>query len=125
VVLVPGFAVGQDELNQKISGGYLAPHSTLVVDGEDIYIKNLQLMGKTALVLRTAPGVRLTVENISLVNRGYHLEPLSDKEMADPDIPDYLKIRAYRLVADDPLVIDIQEPGSYTLDKSGKVHSKD
>lgn len=124
VILSPQFAVTQDELNQKVAGGYLASHSTLVVDGEEIYINNLQLMGKTALVLRTASGVRLDIENISLVNHGYHIQALSDEEMADPEVPDYLKIRAYRLIADAPLVIDIREPGHYYLDKLGKVHSK-
>ena len=51
VIICPGFAITQQEVMQKIEGGKVTKGSSLVLEGEDLKVKNLDLDG--ALIIRT------------------------------------------------------------------------
>ena len=63
----------------------------------------------------------LRVKDLTLDNHGCKISALTDKEMADARVPEYLKIRGYRINTKKPLVLEINEPGNYELGADGKL----
>ncbi|MEK7307601.1 MAG: UTP--glucose-1-phosphate uridylyltransferase, partial [Nitrospirota bacterium] len=111
VVLSPDFAMTEQEVINKVTGGTISDRSTLIVDGQDITIENLQLDG--TLIIKTAPGVKLTVKDLKVSNKGWRFVDLTEEEMNDSTVPTYLKIRGYKLVKDEEKIIEITEPGEH------------
>ncbi len=59
----------------------LGPGAVLVLDGADITVKGpLEVRG--ALVVRAAPGARVTVGRLTVDNKGWSWQPLEDGEAA-------------------------------------------
>ncbi|PIQ90857.1 MAG: hypothetical protein COV71_02285, partial [Candidatus Omnitrophica bacterium CG11_big_fil_rev_8_21_14_0_20_41_12] len=111
VVLSPDFAMTEQEVINKVTGGTISDRSTLIVDGQDITIENLQLDG--TLIIKTAPGVKLTIKDLKVSNKGWRFVDLTEEEMGDPHVPTYLKIRGYKLVKGEEEIIEITESGEY------------
>lgn len=51
----------------------LATRSTLILDGPDIHIKNLRVDG--ALVVKAAPGAHVTIDGLTVSNKGWQWTP--------------------------------------------------
>ena len=113
IVLHPRFATSVKEVTTKINGGSITPRSVLLIEGEDVYLDNLQLDG--TLIIRSASGVKLKLKDVKIVNAGWKFVDLTAVEMADPSVPDYLKIRGYKLVKQEQEVIELTESGEYEL----------
>lgn len=119
VILCPGFAITQQEVMQKIEGGKVTKSSSLVLEGEDLKVKNLDLDG--ALVIRTGHDCDVTVDGLVVRNKGYHVEELP----AGSDVPEEVAIRGYTMSKDEVLEIIINEPGKYHIGADGVVNRAD
>jgi len=119
VVLSPRFALTLGDVAARVSGGSLDAASTLVLDGAGITLRDVHLRGSAGLWVRAVDGASLRVEGITLDEAGFHPVALTEEELADPAVPDFLKIRGYRVVAEAPLVVELEEPGEYVLDAEG------
>jgi UDP-sugar pyrophosphorylase len=115
VLLRPSFAMTLAEVREKVSGCALAGEATLVVDGRDIKLEGVELSGTSALVVRACEDAKVTVKG-AFSNPGYELIELSDAEMTDPSVPEYLRIRGYRFENRGAAVYEFKEPGEYTLE---------
>ncbi|MFA5256353.1 MAG: UTP--glucose-1-phosphate uridylyltransferase, partial [Candidatus Omnitrophota bacterium] len=114
IVLTPDFALTLDDVISKVKGGAISDDSALIIDGEDVRINNINLDG--ALVIKTAPGVKLTINRLDVKNAGWHIVNLTEAQMTDETIPQHERMRGYRLVRKEGLVIDISKAGEYVID---------
>lgn len=115
IILEPGFAITQEEIQRKIEGGRITERSALVLDGEGLTVKNLDLDG--ALIIRTGPGCEVLVDGLVVKNKGYVVK--ENEEGAD--IPEEVAIRGYVMEKQEAMEIIIEEPGKYVVDKDGNV----
>ena len=121
VILKPNFAITLNEVKEKISGCFLSNQSSLILDGVNIYLNNVTLKNTSALHIKVAPGVTIKVDGLILDNQGYQIEPLSQEEIYNIQTPQYLSMRGYNIINKGALIIDIQKPGNYLLDKDGNI----
>lgn len=89
-VLSPSFALG---CKSKVYGGSLAPGSVIVLDGEGITLKNVNVDG--CLIVKAAPGEAITLENLNVTNAGCKFVPLSPEELEAA--PEPIAIRGFRV----------------------------
>lgn len=115
VLLRPSFAMTLTEVREKVSGGSIADEATLVLDGMDIRLENVELSGSAALVIRACDGARVTVQG-RFENGGFGLVPLTEAELADNTVPEYLRIRGYRFENRGAAVYEFSEPGDYMVE---------
>lgn len=115
IILCPGFSITQQEVMQKIQGGKITKRSTLVLEGEDLKVKNLDLDG--ALVIRTGHDCDVTVDGLVVRNKGYELEEVPK----DAAVPEEVAIRGYTMAKHEALEILINEPGKYFIGADGNV----
>ncbi|MDF7807503.1 UTP--glucose-1-phosphate uridylyltransferase [Pontiellaceae bacterium B12219] len=116
VILRPSFAMTLDEGCDKVSGGSISDEATLIVDGADITLDNVQLSGKSALVVKACDGAKVTVKG-AFENEGFELVELTGEERApDSDVPEFLKIRGYNFVNKGAAVYEFNEPGEYVVE---------
>jgi len=120
IVLCPAFAITQREIIQKISGGKITQRSSLVLEGEELYIKNLDLDG--ALEIRTGHGCYVTVDGLKVRNKGCELEKIPE---GATDIPESVFIRGYTMKKHEIMKIHIFEPGKYVVNEEGVVRKLD
>ena len=97
VILYPEFCLTIDDIKNKVSGGYCSRDSTLILNGENIVIKNLVLKRNSGLIINVCKNARVEINNLTVNNEGFQLRQLSQEEMDDPAVPEYLKIRGYLL----------------------------
>ncbi len=119
VILSPEFAVNVNEAKEKIKGGSVSDRSVLIVNGENVKLENVNIDG--TLIINVVEGASLTVSNLDVSNEGWEFVNLSDKEMNDPNVPESLKIRGYKLVKSGQKVINITKPGKWKVGADGKV----
>ena len=121
IILCPGFAITQEEIKRKIRGGRVTDRSALVLEGEGLVVKDLDLDG--ALVIRTGHGCRVTVDGLVVRNEGYVLEEVQEGggEDGDDDVPEEVRIRGYTMNKREAMEIIIEEPGEYVIGKDGEV----
>jgi len=115
VILCPGFAITQQEVVEKIEGGKITNRSTLVLEGEDLKVKNLDLDG--ALVIRTGHDCDVTVDGLVVRNTGYDLSEVPE----GADVPEEVAIRGYTMNKSEAMEITITEPGKYHIGADGEV----
>jgi UDP-sugar pyrophosphorylase len=115
VLLRPSFAMTLAEVRDKISGCRLSGEAALIVDGRDITLEGVELSGSSGLIIKACDGAKVTVKG-AFSNAGFELVELSDAEMADDSIPEYLKIRGYRFENRGAAVYEFNEPGEYTVE---------
>jgi UDP-sugar pyrophosphorylase len=116
VILRPSFTMSLAEGKEKISGGSISGEATLILDGKDIFLDNVELSGPSALVVKACDGAKVTVKG-RFENAGFELVKLSDAERsAESDVPEYLKIRGYRFENRGAAVYEFNEPGEYVVE---------
>ena len=115
VILRPSFALTFDEVRAKISGGSIAGNATLVLDGKEITLENVDITDGSALVIHACEGAKVTVKNLKVDNPGFELVKLTTEEMASADTPEYLKLRGYRIENRGAQICEFTEPGEYTI----------
>jgi len=115
IILSPSFALTQACLNEKIVSGKssITTKSSLVLDGTGINVESLDLDG--ALVVKAAPGVKVTLKDLVVKNKGWTLEELEGEE------PEHVAIRGYTMNKEETLEISLTEPGEYVVEGDGKV----
>lgn len=98
VILRPSFALTLAEVREKIKGGAISGDATLVLDG-DVRLENVTIPEGTSLVARAKTGSPGILANLTApATAGFAIEPLTDEEMNSSNVPEYLRIRGYRIV---------------------------
>jgi UDP-sugar pyrophosphorylase len=115
VLLRPSFAMTVDEVRAKISGGSISGDATLVLDGKDITLENVEITAGSALVIKAADGAKVTVKDLRIENDGFERVNLSDEEQNSANTPEYLRLRGYRIENCAAKVCEFTEPGEYRL----------
>lgn len=121
VIIRPSFALTLADVRSRISGGSLAGECTLILEG-DVTVRNLTVPDGASVVLTAGCGASLTVENFEAApDRGWKIVPLSDGEMASPEVPEFLRIRGYRITAGQVGKFSADKPGRWHLLADGRV----
>ena len=115
VILCPGFGITQQEIVKKISGGKISKKSSLVLEGQGLTVKNLDLDG--ALIIRSSPECEVEVNGLVVRNKGYQLEEIPE----GADVEEAVSIRGYTMAKHDAMEIIIKEPGKYSIGRDGIV----
>ena len=119
IILCPAFAITQEEVVRKIKGGKISEKSSLVLEGQGLVVKNLQLDG--ALIIRTGPECEVEVDGLVVENKGYELEEIPE----GVDVDETVRIRGYTMAKNEAMEIIIQEPGKYHIGSDGVVKKLD
>ena len=100
VILRPSFALTLADVRARISGGSISGEATLVLDG-DVTLENVTIADGASLVAKAPAGESLSIKDRSVSRAGtvHDLVSLTDAEMASTEVPEYLRIRGYRIVA--------------------------
>ena len=109
VILCPGFAITQEEVVNKIQGGSITDRSSLILEGQGLTVKNLELDG--ALVIRCSPGCEVEVDGLTVKNKGYELKEISE----GAEVDEAVSIRGYTMAKHEVMEIIITEPGKYSI----------
>jgi UDP-sugar pyrophosphorylase len=98
VILRPSFALTLADVKARVRGGEISGDSTLILEG-DVTLENLTVPDGASVKISGTPAKPVVLKDYTVVaGPGYKLEPLSDEEMANKDVPEYLRIRGYRIV---------------------------
>jgi len=115
VLLRPAFAMTLDEVRTKISGGSIAGDATLVLDGKNITLENVEITQGSALIVKACSGANVTVKDLKVENDGFELVALTEAEQNSPDTPEDPKLRGYRIENRGAQIFEFTEPGEYTV----------
>jgi len=115
IILCPAFAITQEEVVRKIHGGSISQRSSLVLEGQGLVVKNLQLDG--ALIIRAAPHCEVEVDGLVVQNKGFDLEEIPE----GADVDESVSIRGYTMTKHEVMEIIIEEPGKYYIGEDGVV----
>lgn len=119
IILSSSFAITQHEITKKIgSGNKITNRSSLIVDGENIRIMNLNLDG--ALVIRTGQDCHVTIDGLVVHNEGYEFVEV-ERSSDDSVILEEVAIRGYTMNKHEVMEIIITEPGTYIVGSDGKI----
>jgi UDP-sugar pyrophosphorylase len=115
VLLRPSFALTLDEVRSKISGGSIAGEGTLILNGKDITLENVEITDGSALVIKACEGANVTVKDLKVENDGFELVKLTEEEQSSDAIPEYLRIRGYRIENRGAKICEFTRTGEYTV----------
>lgn len=119
IILCPGFAITQEEVVKKIHGGSITDRSSLVLEGQGLNVKNLQLDG--ALIIRAGPLCEVEVDGLVVKNKGCELEEIPE----GAEVDEAVSIRGYTMAKNEVMEIIIEEPGKYYIGSDGVVKKVD
>jgi len=119
--LAPSFGLTLDDVDERVHGLSLGRDASLVLEGREIWLRDVRIADGAGLVVRAAPGARVRVRGRSVTAPGPRRIPLSDAEMRDPAVPAALRIRGYRGEPGDPHRIEIDRPGDYEVGPDGVI----
>ena len=114
VLLRPSFAMTLSEVREKIADCVVADEATLVLDGRDITLEGVELSGSSGLVIKACEGAKVTVKG-RYDNAGFELLRLTEEDLADDTVPEYLRIRGYRYINRGAEIHEFDQPGEYTV----------
>ena len=121
VILRPSFALTLADVRARIRGGSISGASTLVLEG-DVSLNNVNLADGAALFVSAAPGAQVSITDLAIAGRpGFDLVELTDEEMASREVPEFLRIRGYRIINQGVTVYKITSPGSWKIAADGSV----
>lgn len=115
VLLRPSFAMTLSEVREKVAGCSISGEATLVLDGKEIVLEGVELSGRSALVVKACQGAKVTVKG-AFENDGFELVRLTDEELADERVPEYLRIRGYRFENHGAAIHEFGQPGEYVVE---------
>ncbi len=115
VLLRPAFAMTLAEAREKISGGSITGEATLILDGKDIVLEDVELSGRSGLVIKACDGAKVTVKG-AFSNGGFELVRLTEEELASDAVPEYLRIRGYRFKNRGAVAYEFDQPGDYVVE---------
>lgn len=115
IILCPAFTISQQEILDKIQGGKITERSSLVLEGHNLVVKNLDLDG--ALVIRAGPDSHVTVDGLKVRNEGWKLEEIPE----GADVPESVSIRGYTMAKNDSMIFIIKEPGKFFIGPDGEL----
>jgi len=115
VIICPAFAITQEEVVNKIHGGKISKRSSLVLEGQGLTVKNLDLDG--ALVVRTGPNCEVEIDGLVVKNDGCDLLEIP----GDSDVEELVSIRGYTMDKKEVKEIVITAPGKYVIGADGEV----
>ena len=116
VLLRPSFAMTLAEAREKISGCSISNEATLILDGKDIALEDVELSGRSALVIKACEGAKVVVIGQKFENDGFELIKLTQEELTSADTPEYLRIRGYRFENRAAAIYTFDEPGEYFIE---------
>ena len=120
VLLRPSFALTISDVGERILGGSISGNSTLILSG-DITLENVVIPAGATLVISAVPGAQVTVKDLRVpVSPGFEIVELTEAEMASTDVPEYLRIRGYRIVDRGVRKYLIDRPGDWVIGPDGK-----
>jgi UDP-sugar pyrophosphorylase len=119
IILCPAFTISQQEILDKIQGGKITQRSSLVLEGHNLVVKNLDLDG--ALVIRAGPNSHVTVDGLRVRNDGWELKEIPE----DADVPESVRIRGYTMAKNDSTIYIIKEPGNFLIGPDGELKKLD
>ena len=120
VLLRPSFALTISDVGERILGGSISGNSTLILSG-DITLENVVIPAGATLVISAVPGAQVTVKDLRVpVSPGFEIVELTEAEMASTDVPEYLRIRGYRIVDRGVRKYLIDRPGDWVIGTDGK-----
>lgn len=114
IILSSNFAITQEEIVKKVSGGKISQRSSLVLDGNGISIKDMDLDG--ALMIKVCDGAEVTIEGLVVQNKGWELVEIPEGAA----VPETVSIRGYTMTKHETTVYNIAEPGKYLLGPDGQ-----
>ena len=104
VILRPSFALTLADVRVKIQGGRISGDATLVLEG-DVHLKNVTIPAGTSLIVHAEDGAPVLIEDFTATpNTRFTIQPLTDEEMQSDEVPEYLRIRGYRIVKNTDIV---------------------
>jgi UDP-sugar pyrophosphorylase len=115
VLLRPSFAMTLAEVREKIKGGKISGDASLVLDGKEISLENVEITDGSALVIKATDGAQVTAKDLKVENDGFELVKLTDEEQNSAATPEYLKLRGYRIENRAAAVYSFDQAGEYNL----------
>ena len=115
IILCPGFGITQQEVVNKIDGGKISKRSSLVLEGQGLTVKDLDLDG--ALIIRSSPKCEVEVNGLVVRNKGYELKEIPE----GTEVEEAVSIRGYTMAKHEAMEIIIDEPGKYFIGSDGIV----
>lgn len=115
VYLGSSFAITKEEVLQKVKGGKISQRSSLVLKGDKVEIKDLDLDG--ALVVLVSDEAELTIDGLKVENKGWTLEEIPEGE----EVPETVSIRGYTMAKHETAEYIIEEPGKYFIGEDGEL----
>ena len=98
VILRPSFALTLADVREKIQGGRISGDATLVLDG-DVRLENVTVPEGTALVVHAQDSSQVALKDFTAPQTPrFVIQPLTDEEMNSTNVPEYLRIRGYRIL---------------------------
>lgn len=98
VILRPSFALTLADVRKKIQGGRISGDATLILEG-DVSLENVTVPEGTALVVHAQDSNPVMLKDFTASpSTRFVIQALTDEEMTSHDIPEYLRIRGFRIV---------------------------
>ncbi|MEI6277960.1 MAG: UTP--glucose-1-phosphate uridylyltransferase [Verrucomicrobiae bacterium] len=121
VILRPSFALTLADVRERIHGGSISGDATLILDG-DVRLENVTVSAGSALVISAAPGATITVKDLAVSSGpSWELQELTDGEMSSATVPEYLRIRGYRIVDRGAKRHVADSPGKWLVNAQGEI----
>jgi UDP-sugar pyrophosphorylase len=98
VILRPSFALTLSDVRERIRGGRISGDATLILDG-DVHLDNVTVPDGCSLIVQAEEEHPISLKDFT-ATPGLHffLQPLANDELASNEIPEYLRIRGYRII---------------------------
>jgi UDP-sugar pyrophosphorylase len=98
VILKPSFALTLADVREKIQGGRISGDATLILEG-DVRLENVTIPEGTSLVVHAEDDAPTYLKDFTATSASHFvIQPLTDEEMQSETVPEYLRIRGYRIV---------------------------
>ena len=104
------------DARDKLSTCSISGEATLILDGKEIALEDVELSGRSALVIKACEGAKVIVIGQKFENQGFELVKLTEEELASDSVPEYLKIRGYRFENRGAAIYEFDEPGEYFIE---------
>eukprot|EP00898_Chlorokybus_atmophyticus_P004496 jgi/Chlat1/5047/Chrsp33S05056 len=113
ILLSPDFGITFKDIKSKVVGGSkvkVSQKSVLVIEGEDIYLEDMNVDG--ALILKAAPGAKVHVAGLNVSNGSFEFVPV---DFNDESQPEEFRVRGFKVARKENEEKTFDQPGEYTL----------